>query len=125
MRETPAPVSVEGWPRPKACRLLEHAVHEEVTAYRKRRDTNTQFIFLDETQLAAALQAGKVNFGENEVQREDVNEIVVLRNAREAFTDGVVLMFVDGRRVTDLNEELLLSEESKVRYVRIHAIRGY
>lgn len=118
------PASIEGWPRLKASVLLEHGVREELIAYRERQNANAGFIFLEEEALAHALQTGAVSFGESGTAATEIQETIILRNAREAFIDGVILMFVDGRRVRSLDDHLNLSMESKVRYLRLYAIRG-
>lgn len=105
---------------------LESDVRVELASYRGRIEGRREMTLLDPAELDAALRSGKVLSGGQTAPPPSsaTVESFAIRAAVEAFRDGLVLMFADGVQVTDLETELLLSEDSEIRYVRLTSLRG-
>ena len=81
-------------------------------------------VWLDLPRLREALAEGEVRFGARDLPVPPIDPGVARRAAAEAVADGVVLMFIDSRPVSDLDERWQVAEDSRVRYVRVSAQRG-
>lgn len=119
------PDSLPSWPNPKVEDVIRHSVSAEIAAYRKREPKDPGPIWLDLPQLQNMVQAGKVRFGSLDLPAPEIDENFVLRAANEAFKDQIVLMFIDENQVTKLDETLDLKPNSRVRYIKLTALRGY
>ena len=123
MPDHPIPSNLPGWPRPKVRTLLEHDVGREFEAYRNRQQTGN-ILWLDVPSLRTAIAAGSVRPSARDLPMPEITESFAYRAAAEALADGVVLMFIDGVRVSDPDATVNLHAESRVRYLRLHAQRG-
>ena len=124
MKDHPIPSDFANWPNPRARDLLERAVCEELSAYQDRQASRQDLVFLDLEDLKAAIDSGRADFGARELEPAKINAALAIRAAIEAFEDGVVMMFVDGARIDNLDLRLYLSKTSKVRYIRLTSLRG-
>ena len=122
--DVPVPITLTRWPRSKAGDIIHHSVASEIAAYRVRQAGNPPCVWLDLPQLKKMLEAGKARFGAPDIAVPEVSEDAVLRAAKEAFMDQIILMFVDGRQVRELDEVLELTPDSRVRYIKLTALRG-
>lgn len=117
------PTTLPAWPQVTARTILEHHVDREITAYHARQASgNTLWLSLPSLQNAIA--GGSVRLGPRDLPVPVIDPAFARRAAAEAIADGVVIMFINGRRVSDLDEVLMIDAESRVRYVRILAQRG-
>lgn len=65
--------------------------------------------------------SGKVVYGVySHRQPPDVAEAV--RNARDAFGDGVIAIFIDGKKMENLTDRVALREGSEVMFVKLTAL---
>lgn len=119
------PDSLPSWPNPKVEDVIRHSVLAEIVAYREQEPNVPIPIWLDLPQLQKMVQAGKVRFGSLDLPSPEINEDYVLRAANEAFKDQIVLMFIDEKQVKKLDEILDLKPNSRVRYIKLNAIRAY
>lgn len=108
----------------KASEVIRHSVLSEIAAYRSRQSGNPSHLWLDLPELRKMLEAGKVRFGALDHSPIEINEDFAVRAAHEAFVDQIILMFVDDQRITELDEVLVLTPASRVRYIKLNALRG-
>jgi hypothetical protein len=118
------PTTLTDWPHSKASDIIRESVLSEIAAYRARQPVNPAPIWLDLPQLSKMLDAGTVRFGALDLPVPEVDEDLAIRSANEAFVDQIILMFVDGRRITELDEVIDLTPDSLVRYLKLTALRG-
>jgi hypothetical protein len=117
------PSTLPAWPRVTARSILAHDVDREISAYLERQQSGNA-LWLDLPRLREAIACGSVRHGPRDLPIPSVDASFARRAAAEAIADGIVIMFVDGRRVSDLDEALTVDTESRVRYLRILAQRG-
>lgn len=120
----PLSQKLKGWPQPLARDVIREQVQNEVAAYMGRQRDKGALQLLDPLEMERCIMAGKVKFGGDDDLPSAVDLPEALRAVEEAFLDGVVLMFLDGKKVLRLDEPLIFSEGSEVRYVRLAAFRG-
>ena len=126
MKEIPIPVSIPHWPNPAGRDLIQQFIREEIAAYEDRQTKQEQeWIFLTESELEARLNTGNVAFGLRDARVPAIESEAAIRSAFEAFTDGIVLVFIDNTRITNLEEPLKLTKNSVARFVRLNSLRGY
>jgi len=118
------PQTLPDWPASKAEDLIRYSVDAELSAYHQRHRATAPPLWLDLPSLRKALDRGKVYFGNPDVPLPEIDEAFAWRAASEAFQDGIVLMFVDGKRIGLLHEILTLTPVSTVRYIKLSALSG-
>ncbi|WP_435893540.1 hypothetical protein [Oceaniferula spumae] len=96
----------------------------EVDRYNASRRQSQEFQWLDLKQLEQALLNGEVAFGPVDVVAPQVMKSAAMKAAREAFEDGLVMMFIDGEAVRNLDETLDLKLGSQVLYIKLSPQRG-
>lgn len=117
------PADLPNWPQVKARVIIERDVDLEIEAYRKRQGSGN-VLWLDLPSLRAALASCEARPGSRDLPGPDIDPAFARRAAAEALADGVVLMFVDGVRITEPEQPVTLRDDSSVRYLRLHAQRG-
>lgn len=122
--DLPVSQTLPNWPSSKAEELIRHSVEAELSAYHQRHRAAAHAIWLDLPSLRKALEMGKVHFGNPDVPLPEIDAAFARRAACEAFQDGIVLMFVDGKRIGRLDEILTLTPVSTVRYIKLSALSG-
>lgn len=95
----------------------------ELEAYRARRQTG-DVVWLDLPSMRAALAAGAARPCPPDLPVPEITPAFAHRAAAEALADGVVLMFIDGIRISEPEQTVNLRPDSRVRYLRLHAQRG-
>lgn len=123
MPDRPIPTSLSGWPHLTARAILEDDVNREVEAYRKRQQTGN-VLWLDLPSLRAALASGTARPSPRELPVPEIDPAFARRAAAEALADGIVLMFIDGIRISDPDQAVTVRPDSRVRYLRLHSQRG-
>jgi hypothetical protein len=104
--------------------LIRKSVLDEIAKAKAHTLAQASVVWLTEDELELALASGRANFGLAEEDSPPPDESFAVRTAFEAFGDGLVLMFVDGRRISDLDESLDISDDSDIRFQRLSAQRG-
>lgn len=123
--ESPVSSCLPGWPACRVGELILHDVLSEIAAYRERQIGDPPSTWLDLPRLREKLALGTVRFGARDLPPPEIDADLAIRAALEALHDGIVLMFVDGVRRTDPDEVLALTPESRVRYIKLTALRGF
>lgn len=65
--------------------------------------------------------SGKVVYGVYSY-RQPPDEAEAVRNARDAFGDGVIAIFIDGKKMENLTDRVALREGSEVMFVKLTAL---
>jgi len=123
MPERPIPNSLHGWPQLTARAILDDDVNREVEAYRLRQRTGN-VLWLDLPSLRSALASGAARPSPRDLPVPEIDPAFARRAAAEALADGIVLMFIDGIRISDPDQPVTVRPDSRVRYLRLHSQRG-
>ena len=103
--------------------LIRSCVAAEVARFNETRTDPTLISFLTPGEIQAAAEAGKVAFGEvASTKQADVEKATAV--ALQAHTDGVFVVFVGDEEVRDLTEEINLTEDSVVTFIRLTFLSG-
>lgn len=103
--------------------LLVALVRHEVAAYARRREASRALRVLTPADLARGAATGVVGREARAVPAPP-DEAEAVARALEAFTDGLVLVLVDGTPVEDLDAPVTVRADSTVRLVRLVALTG-
>ena len=104
--------------------LIKEMVRESLEQYRERMQSNGDGgNVLSEQQEALEERAvsGKVVYGAYS-HRKPPDEEEAVRNALDAFGDGVIAIFIDGRQIENLTDSVTLREGSEVMFVKLTAL---
>lgn len=116
--------------KPSLAALIEHVVRAEVRAFNERKDEQRLVRFLTESEIAAAVEMGKVSSGgfiDDDHQASAataVNEQQAVDTALLAHTDGLFQVIVDGSPVDDQQQTLTINEGSTLMFLRLVALAG-
>lgn len=108
---------------PTLRKLIERIVRNEVEAFRQRQEERKFHRFLSLEEIGAALIKGKVDMGGRDLEQE-VHEEAAVGTAWQAFEDGLYLVFIDEIEKKDLDEEIYLTEDSSIRFIRLTMLAG-
>lgn len=103
--------------------LIEETVKACISAYKERADKAEHPSPFTDEELNGMREIGKFAFGvhynENAVSEEKAIDI-----AMEAVTDGLVRVFKGNDELTDLNEEIEITESDVFTFVRLTMLSG-
>lgn len=103
--------------------LLDETVKTCVEEYRERQENKDVLRFFSEEEIADQAAAGKVLFGINYGRgRPDLLQAV--ENARQAFADGMVVVFIDGQEQENLTDNIEITPESDITFVKMTLLAG-
>lgn len=104
--------------------LLTVIVTYMVTDYKKRKQQGEELLsVLTGQEIEEKSASGKIGFGILYGKNNPSLEKSV-QTALQCFADGMVALFVDGKQVTELEEELMLQEGSELTFVRLIPLAG-
>jgi hypothetical protein len=103
--------------------LLEVLVRHELSEYEQRREANRTLRILTPTDLIRGVETGSYARERRAVPKAPTVEEAHAR-AVEALGDGLYFVFLDDRRIEDLDLPLEISPESRLRLVRLVALAG-
>lgn len=104
--------------------LLSLVVTRSVADYKARKEQWKElFPVLTGQEIEEKSGSGKIGFGilygkKNPFLEKSIQE------ALQCFVDGMVALFVDGKQVTELEEEVILLEGSELTFVRLVPLAG-
>lgn len=104
--------------------LIEQIVRDEVAAFQTRQ-YDRQFVHaLTARAIDEAAERGKIDMGGSEVgiQKVDVDESV--GTALQAFEDGLYMVVIDDVEQRSLDQQVFVSEESRVTFIRLTMLSG-
>jgi hypothetical protein len=103
--------------------LLGYVVRQEVEAFKQRQADRRLLKALTAKQIEEGLQKGKVQMGGSELQQE-VDPQQAVATALEAFSDGLYLVVLDGEEQKELDQQVHLTETSKLAFIRMTMLAG-
>ncbi|MDE6847508.1 MAG: hypothetical protein K2J99_17310 [Lachnospiraceae bacterium] len=104
--------------------LLNEMVKVCLEQYRKRVQSKGGNDLLKQVEtLEERAMSGKVVYGVYS-GRKPPDEVEAVENAKDAFEDGVTAIFVDGKRIENLTDQVMLREGSEVMFVKLTALSG-
>lgn len=103
--------------------LISAIVCKEVSEFNKRQQERQLLRILSEREIEDALKTGKVTSGGWEFKHRALEKTAVA-DALEAFRDGLYFVFVDGRKIENLEDHVDLKQGSSVMFVRLVALSG-
>ncbi len=103
--------------------LLIETVKIMVSEYEARMDSGEALKALTKQEIEDMSQSGKIGFGVNYGEScPDLEKSI--QAALECFADGIVVLFVDGQQVEELQERLIMQEGSELTFIRMTPLAG-
>lgn len=103
--------------------LLTETVKIMVAEYESRMDRGEVLTVLTKQEIEDKSQSGKIGFGINYGdKRPDLEKSI--QAALECFEDGIVVLFVEGEQVEELQEKIALQEGSELTFIRMTPLAG-
>lgn len=103
--------------------LLEAVVRHSAREYNMRKNQGDILTVLSPEQIEDKAETGKIGFGVNYGDKK-VNILKAVENALQCFTDGLVVVFVDGVKKTDLKDVVTLKEGTELTFVKLTMLTG-
>lgn len=104
--------------------VIEKVVRHEVQAFRQRQ-TDRQFIrALTATEIDNAIEKGKVVMGASEVGIQLIDEDQAVQAALVAFEDGLYLVAIDDELYKNLDQQVFLTDDSRLTFIRLTMLSG-
>ena len=104
--------------------LIDRIVRDEVKAFRKRQHDRQFLRALTAAEIDAAAEKGKIQMGESEVGIQAVDEDQDVGTALQAFEDGMYLVVIDDVEQTHLDQQVYLTEDSRITFIRLTLLSG-
>lgn len=103
--------------------LIEETVLFCVSSYNERRASGELLQALLPQEIQDKASQGKVSFGVVYGEKNaDLKKATA--DALEAFSDGVVAVFADSKRLDDLNDQLNLNEIQSLTFIKLVMLAG-
>jgi hypothetical protein len=103
--------------------LIDRTVREEVAAFRKRQEERKVVRFLTAGEIAEGAKKGKIDMGGRDLEQE-VDEDISVGVALQSFEDGLYLVLIDGEEIKDLDQQVYLTDDSVITYIRLTMLAG-
>lgn len=104
--------------------VITGVVAGEVAAFRERQEAGRFLKALSPAEIDAAAETGKVISGDRDIAPQAVDEGEAVANALTAFEDGIYMVVIDGARVTGLDDEVRLADDSRITFLRLTLLAG-
>ena len=104
--------------------LIERIVRDQVSAFKRRQADQQVLRVLSASQISEAAEQGKVTMGQSDVAPQEIDEESAIAAALQAFEDGIYLVVIDEAEQKDLDREVLLTEESRITFLRLTLLAG-
>jgi hypothetical protein len=116
------PIDADGYTRLRT--LIAAVVTNEVAAFHARQEQRRFVRVLTPEQLQQGTESGKIDVGGQDEQAQTVDVHDAIATAEFGFEDGLYYVFVDGQRITELDQPVALHEGSHVLFLRLVALVG-
>jgi len=103
--------------------LIREIVKSEVLKFNDKLDNPLLVSFLTTKEIEDKSKEGKVSFGENYNQDRAI-ESEAIENALLSFSDGVFVVFIDDEEIKDLKQNITITEQSEVVFLRLTFLTG-
>ncbi|MCU0445127.1 MAG: hypothetical protein MUE85_09425 [Microscillaceae bacterium] len=103
--------------------ILSRIVSQQVETFNQKRTEKSLFNFLQETDIQAQAENGRVRFGavynETQADVEKAIETVLL-----AFEDGLIAVFVDDEQIDLISQNIAINPNTTFTFVRLTFLAG-
>lgn len=103
--------------------LIVETVKVCVDEYNKRKESNELLMNLTSEQIETMSESGKISFGVN-YGENDADTTKAISNAITSFEDNIYRIFLDNEELKDLSQNICLTEESQLTFVRMTMLVG-
>ncbi len=103
--------------------LIEATVAWCVKDYNERRESGELLTALSLPEIEDKASQGKISFGVN-YGNKDADLSKATADALEAFSDGIVVIFADGRRLQSLDEPLEIKNIKELTFIKLTMLAG-
>ena len=103
--------------------VLQALVRAELAAFEERQRDRSLLRVLTPTDLVRGVETGRYSAGPRPRQQAPSYDDAWAR-AREAFQDGLYVVFLDDRQVESLDDTILVTTDTRLRLVRLVALAG-
>ena len=103
--------------------FLSETVRQNVKEYNDRKDAGEILRLFSVERLEEMAESGKVSYG-SVIDDRRAEEAEAVRTALQCFEDGMVALFADGARYSELGQTIPLREGSEVTFVRLTFLAG-
>jgi hypothetical protein len=104
--------------------FLTLVVQHEVAAFQERQEQRQVLQALTAEQIAEGVAKGKVDAGGRPEIVTEVDGDAAVKNAIQAFEDGLYYVFVNDDQQQDLDAPVALRDGSRVMFLRLVALAG-
>ena len=103
--------------------LIVQMVSYEVDRFNNKLDNSSIVTFLTSKEIEEQAQKGKVAFGESRNLTKAIKDEAI-ESALLAFKDGLFVVFIDDKEIKEIDEEVILRDESEVLFMRLTFLTG-
>ena len=103
--------------------LLQHLVRAELAAFEQRQRERSLLRVLTPADLVRGVDTGKYA-AEPRPRQQSPSYDDAWARAKEAFEDGLYVVFLDERQIEGLDDEVLVDADTRLRLVRLVALAG-
>ena len=103
--------------------LICETVHTCVESYNKRFDNKENTIVLSEEQIEDLSEFGKIAFGINYGGKR-ADEKQAADTALQAYEDGIFRIFLGERELSNLEDDIVISEGDSLTFIRLTMLSG-
>ena len=103
--------------------LIEATVAHCVREYNHRRENSELLTALTSEQIEDKAEQGKISFGVN-YGSKDADLSKATADALEAFSDGIVVIFADDRRLQRLDESIDITDIYNLTFIKLTMLAG-
>ena len=103
--------------------LIEGAVSYCVDEYNARRESSELLKILSPEAIGDMASVGKVSFGIN-YGTKDADKEKAIADAKEAFADGIVVIFADKSKLESLETSVNLSTTGELTFIKLVMLAG-
>lgn len=104
--------------------LIERIVRDEVQSFRRRQHDRQFLQALTASEIESAAEKGKIQMGESEIEVQNVDDDQAVMTALQAFEDGMYLVVIDDMEQTDLDQQVFLTADSRITFIRLTLLSG-
>ncbi|KAA5821376.1 hypothetical protein FPF71_15980 [Algibacter amylolyticus] len=103
--------------------LLVACVSSKIKDYNSKRENNQLLSFLTPSQIQEQSETGKIGFGDI-ANYNLADEQASIETAIQAYKDGMFLVFINDEEITDLNENISLTPDTNITFLRMTFLTG-
>lgn len=103
--------------------LIKESVHTCVSEYNERVKKGEGATPLSDDEISEMSEIGKIAFGIN-YGGKAANEASALENALQSYEDGLYRIFIGENEVGSLSDNISLSENDSVTFIRLTMLTG-